>query len=111
MGCFFVCDVNIPRQLPAYLRIKGHDGVHALDLGFGQAEDSDIGRYAADRNAIIITKDADFVVLATAKPGPRVLRVCLGNCSNQQLLHRLERDLAMILDRFDTGSRLVELNW
>src|ERR1700709_1336944 len=111
MGVFFVCDVNLPRQLLAYLRTRGHDGVHALDLGFGQSQDSDIGRYAADRDAIVITKDADFIVLATANPGPRVLRVCLGNCANQQLLHRLETELAMILDRFDTGSRLVELNW
>ena len=111
MGVFFVCDVHIPRQLLPYLRTKGHDGVHALDLGFGQSEDSDIWRYAADHDAVVITKDTDFIVLVTAKPGPRVLRVCLGNCSNRQLLDRFERDLAVILDQFDTGSRLVELHW
>ncbi len=111
MGVFFVCDVHIPRQLLAYLRSKGHDGVHVLDLGLGQSEDSDIWRFADDHDGVIVTKDTDFIVLAAEKPGPRILRVCLGNCSNRELLHRVERDLAMILDRFDAGSRLVELNW
>ena len=82
-----------------------------MDLGLGQSEDADIWRYAADHDAIVITKDTDFIALAATKPGPRVLRVGMGNCSNQQLLHRLERDFAMILDRFNAGSRLVELNW
>ena len=94
-----------------YLRIEGRDGVHVLDLGLGQSEDSDTWRYAPDHDAVVITKDTDFIVLATANPGPRVLRVCLGNCSNRQLLQQLERDFAMILDRLDNGSRLVELNW
>ncbi|MEJ0025437.1 MAG: DUF5615 family PIN-like protein [Rhizomicrobium sp.] len=111
MGVFFVCDVHIPRQLLPYLRTKGHDGIHVLDLGLGRAGDRDIWRYAIERDAIIITKDADFIAPTAATPGPRVLRVCLGNCSNWQLLYRLERDFATILNRFDAGARLVELNW
>ena len=105
----FLCDVHIFPRLVALLRAEGFEAFHVFDVGLGSADDTAIWKYALDHDAIIVTKDKDFVRLDVSQPGPRVILVCTGNSSNQWLIARFTARLAQVLAHFDSGKRLVEL--
>jgi predicted nuclease of predicted toxin-antitoxin system len=109
MGATFICDVHMPQQLVPLLRAKGHTADHATAMGLGRTKDIDIWRLASERDAIIITKDSDFVLLSARWPSARVVFVRLGNCANSVLLRRLDEALPSLLAVFDAGNRVVEL--
>jgi predicted nuclease of predicted toxin-antitoxin system len=111
MGAFFVCDVHITPKLLTQLRAKGHDGDHFIGIDWGRTADKDIWEYARMRDAIVVSKDDDFARLSISRPGPRVILVRLGNCTNEQLLRRFDKSLDEILSHFESGVRLVELTW
>jgi predicted nuclease of predicted toxin-antitoxin system len=105
----FICDVHITPRLVGLLRSRSYDADHAVTIGLGKADDGEIWSHAERRDAIIVTKDSDFVSLNVSHPGPRVILVRLGNCSNDEFLRKFEDALPRILDLFEAGSRLVEL--
>jgi predicted nuclease of predicted toxin-antitoxin system len=109
MPRIFICDTNIPPQLARSLRSNGFEAIHVLDIGLEAADDSAVWKYAADRDAIIVTKDTDFVRSDASQPSPRVILVCTGNCSNSWLIARFSAGLSKILSHFDSGAKLVEL--
>jgi predicted nuclease of predicted toxin-antitoxin system len=109
MPAFFVCDINLPPRLVAFFRERNCEAVHAYDLGFATAGDETIWDFAREHDAIVITKDSDFTRLGAAKPGPRLVLVCTGNCSNETLFAKLSEALPEIIALFQAGSRMVEL--
>jgi len=109
MPHLFVCDVHIPPRLAASLRAQGFEAVHVFDVGLEAADDSTIWDYAKDRDAIIVTKDRDFVQMDFTHPGPRIVLVCLGNSSNRLLMDKFFALLPAILGHFEAGQRIVEL--
>ncbi len=110
MAAFFVCDVNLPPRLVAFFRERNFEAVHVYDIGLATAGDETIWDFAQDRDAIVITKDSDFIRIGAARAGPRVLLVCTGNCSNKTLFAKLSESLPEIMALFETGSRVVELH-
>lgn len=91
------------------LRAQGYDAVHASEVGLESATDKVLWEYAKTHDAIIVTKDTDFLRLNISEPGPRVILVCTGNCSNRILLEKFFARLPEIRAHFDSGNRLVEL--
>jgi predicted nuclease of predicted toxin-antitoxin system len=61
----FLIDNQLPGALAVYLRNKGLDCEHVLDAGLAQASDAELCRYATANAQIIISKDEDFLYLAT----------------------------------------------
>jgi len=110
MAALFVCDVNLPPRLVAFFRERNFEAVHAYGAGLETAGDKAIWEFARDRDGIVVTKDTDFVRLGVAPPGPRVLLVCTGNCSNKTLFTKLDEALPEIVALFETGNRVVELH-
>src|SRR6185437_9217489 len=102
MAALFVCDVNVPPRLVAFFRERNCEALHVYDIGLATAGDKAIWDFARERDAIIVTKDTDFIRLGTAPPGPRVILVCTGNCSNKTLFAKLSEALPQILDLFET---------
>ena len=80
-------------------------------MGFGETQDIEIWRYAGEHNAIIVTKDWDFIALSRSQPGPKLVFVTLGNCRDRDFLRRFDESLDQILALFDAGNLLVELTW
>ena len=80
------------------------------DLGLRDAEDEQIFRAARDAEAIVITKDRDFVELVTrlGKP-PQILWLTCGNTSNERLRELLESAITDILPLLEAGEPLIEL--
>ena len=85
---------------------------HAVrNLGFLTASDEEIYQAARDENAVVLTKDHDFVTLLNRKgPPPRVLWLTCGNTSNPRLLDILGRTLPSAFKLLDSGESLVEIS-
>ena len=61
----FLVDNQLPAALARHLQTWGFDCRHVLDVELGQASDVDICRYASTEDRIIISKDEDFLYLAS----------------------------------------------
>lgn len=82
----FLVDNQLPVALSQYLRKRGFDCQHVLDVGLVDALDSDICRYAEFHERIIISKDEDFLYFAKQHEAKiRVIWVRLGNCRTPAL--------------------------
>jgi predicted nuclease of predicted toxin-antitoxin system len=75
------------------------------------ATDQEIFLAAKRENAIVMTKDSDFVFLLDRfGPPPQVIWVRCGNTSNARLKEILTSTLPKALEILDVGERLVEIN-
>jgi predicted nuclease of predicted toxin-antitoxin system len=109
MRMLFFCDVHIPPSLAAALRAWGFEAAHVLDLGLETASDQAIWSRAREEDAIVVTKDRDFVQLAISQPGPRLVLVCIGNSTSRVLRDKFSELLPEVLNHFSAGQRVVEL--
>jgi predicted nuclease of predicted toxin-antitoxin system len=106
----FLVDNQLPPALALYLRKRGFDCEHVLDAGLADALDIEICRYAEVEDRIIVSKDEDFLYLASQpKTKIRFLWVRLGNCRTSTLLAAFEQFWPMIESRFKAGDRIIEI--
>jgi len=84
--------------------------ISVRDLELESATDSEIYFAARRDDAIVMTKDQDFVrLLSQHGPPPRVLWIRLGNTSNDRLQVALQLHLDNALTSFAAGEALVEI--
>ncbi len=89
----------------------GVEAIAVRDLGLRDASDAEIFRRARERDAVILTKDADFVrLLEIQGPPPRVLWVTCGNTSNARLQAILTTALPRARIVLESGEPLVEIH-
>jgi predicted nuclease of predicted toxin-antitoxin system len=91
----FVVDAQLPRALALRLADMGFSATHTLDLPQGnRSTDRSIAACADAENAVVITKDADFVNSHLVSNTPRrLLLVSTGNISNPALLSLFDNHL------------------
>ncbi len=93
--------------------IKKNLGIEAFSarwLGLQYATDEEIFDKARKANAIVMTKDRDFVQLLNLHgPPPKVLWITSGNTSNARMKQILARTLKSALDLLRGGEQLVEI--
>lgn len=107
----FIVDTQLPPRLAKFLSAKGFDAIHTTRLPEGHLlDDESIRRIAKLEERIVVTKDIDFFdrYLVKGFP-PRVLLLRLGNASNSELLATIEAQLPLILELFDDGAGLIQL--
>ena len=103
-------DQNLPLRLVDLLTDLGHEAVHVKALGLTTAPDPAIWRHAVARDAIVVSKDGDFLAFDRSPgAGARLLLLSVGNVSNTALFQRLLDSWPSVVDRFRAGDRLVEL--
>jgi predicted nuclease of predicted toxin-antitoxin system len=85
--------------------------VAVRDIGLRDASDRDIFDEAKRQNAVIMTKDSDFVdlVLRCGSP-PQIVLFTMGNTSNAELKEILSASFSRVLALLDTGENIVELS-
>jgi predicted nuclease of predicted toxin-antitoxin system len=85
--------------------------VAVRDLGLRDASDRDIFDEAKNQNAVIMTKDSDFVdlVLRYGSP-PQIVLFTMGNTSNSELREILSESFSKVLALLDSGESIVELS-
>jgi predicted nuclease of predicted toxin-antitoxin system len=106
----FLVDNQLPTALAQYLRQRGFDCEHVLDIGLAQASDIEICRYAEAQDRTIVSKDEDFFYLASQpETNIRLLWVRLGNCRTKALVEAFERFWPMIESWIEAGDRIIEI--
>jgi predicted nuclease of predicted toxin-antitoxin system len=106
----FLIDAQLPPGLAHRLAAGGYAAEHVNRIGLGNASDSAIWEHAARIDAVLVTKDEDFVALAGQEPtGPQVVWIRIGNISNDALWRALEPLLDEIVQSLNAGERIVEV--
>lgn len=106
----FLVDVQLPGTLARWLRGRGYDVIHSLERDWGQLDDRALWRLAGEEGRIVISKDEDFLILATRpKDTGRLLWLRIGNCRTSDLLTLLNRQWASIEQAYEGGQRVVEV--
>lgn len=103
----FLLDQNLPVRLCAHLRQLGHEALHVEGLGLGEATDAGVWAEAQRRDAVVVSKDSDFLALAAGEG--RLVRLRIGNRSNRDLFEIIARAWPEVVERLDGGERIVEL--
>jgi predicted nuclease of predicted toxin-antitoxin system len=86
------------------------EAVAVRDLGLRNASDSEIFLAARQANAVVMTKDADFVRLVeNSGPPPQVILLACGNTSNSELKQILKRSLDRAMQWLQKGEPVVEI--
>lgn len=105
----FLVDQQLPKKLAGWIRERGCEAHHLKEIGMLHAEDADIWRAAEARGAVIISKDEDFSVIVRIQPGPQVVWLRVGNCSNDALLARMADVWPTLILELEAGVRRVEV--
>jgi predicted nuclease of predicted toxin-antitoxin system len=80
------------------------------DLGLKSASDPEIFFAARQADAVVITKDQDFVrLLERHGPPPKIIWVTCGNTSNARMQQVLAEALPAALGLLGKGESLVEI--
>jgi len=107
----FMVDAQLPRSLAKRLNELGHKTQHTWDLEMGnRTPDRTIARIADKLQAVVITKDTDFLDSHMLQSSPaRLLLVSTGNLPNRELIKIFEQNITAIVSALGE-SALVELN-
>lgn len=91
-------------------RTLGFEAIALRDLGLRDAEDPEIFEMAKAQNAIVMTKDSDFVELVERLGSPpQIIWLTCGNTSNARLREILSKTLPRALELLAAGETLVEI--
>lgn len=104
-------DAQLPPRLAIWLASEfGAEAVHVRDLGFRDATDRVIFEAARTAEAVVVTKDVDFVrLLEQYGPPPCVIWLTCGNTSNRALRGLLSTAFPAAKALLDEGEQLVEI--
>ncbi|MGH9396961.1 MAG: DUF5615 family PIN-like protein [Terriglobia bacterium] len=106
----FLIDNQLPVALSRFLASLGCDCVHVIEADLAEASDINIWRYACERDRIVISKDEDFLHLASKSLGTAgLIWVRLGNCRTSNLLAEFRRLWPRIQASLEAGDRVIEI--
>lgn len=106
----FLVDANLPPSLCAWLRTRGHESEHLVDLNLLTATDTEIWDLGRIRTVVVFTKDVDFYDRALLiGPPPQVVHVSVGNCKNTKLFEILHSKWSDIETVLVAGSKLISI--
>jgi predicted nuclease of predicted toxin-antitoxin system len=99
-----------PAMAPWITREFSVSAIAVRDLGLRNAKDQEIFSAARQANALVMTKDADFVHLVE-KSGtpPQVILLACGNTSNARLKEILKSSWGRTTEWLEKGEPVVEI--
>ena len=99
-----------PALAPWITQQMGIQAVALRDIGLRDATDNEIFTAAHQHNAVVMTKDSDFVQLLDVRgPPPQIIWITCGNTSNAYLRQILQHTLPQALALLQAGEKLVEI--
>lgn len=105
-------DAQLPPTLALWLTQNFEVEAKALrDLGLRDAKDEQIFAAAQQENAIIMTKDIDFVdLVCRLGTPPQILWITCGNVTNRNLKQLLTQTLETAIAQLQDGVNIVEIS-
>ena len=105
-------DAQLPPTLASWLSATFDLEASSLrDLSLRDAQDIDIFAAARAENAVIMTKDSDFIdLVCRLGTPPQILWLTCGNVTNRNLQKLLSLTLAQALMELKQGENIVEIN-
>ena len=91
-----VFDHNLPPRLARGLADLFPESQHVYPLDLARASDQEICDFAQQRGFAVVTKDADFVDIASRSP-LKVIWIRRGNCSVEEVADLLRQQAGAIL--------------
>ncbi len=105
----FLIDNNLSWRLTRTLKSLGHEASHVSAYKLADASDHAVWHQAEKLGAVVITRDADYLDLATqTDSGPSVLWLRIDNMRLTDVSRILESILPEVVQRIEPGARLVE---
>jgi len=106
----FLLDAQLPKKLCDFLKWKGYDALHTLDLpDKNRTKDAQINQISIEQKRVLISKDLDFIesLLISNKPY-KLIYVATGNITNKELIGLFSKNLIKIVDAVNR-NRLIEI--
>lgn len=104
-------DHNLSPSLASILQDIYPNSLHVYAIGMEESDDSVVWEYARTNGFVIVTKDADYLIIG-ARLGhpPKVVRIGLGNCPTAVVadLLRVHRDELLRFEQDEHGT-FIEL--
>jgi predicted nuclease of predicted toxin-antitoxin system len=105
----FVVDHILPRDLAEYLISEGHKALTVGRLKTSARSDEAIWQYAESIQAIVISKDSDYLPLANEHAKIQFVHLRCGNLSTAKLLDLFRARMPQVLQALNAGERIVEV--
>jgi len=104
-------DAQLPPTMATWLtETFGLEAVALRDLALRDAQDIEIFEAARSENAVIMTKDSDFIDLVCRLGSPpQILWLTCGNVTNRNLRQLLTAILPDALEQLRQGEMIVEI--
>lgn len=105
-------DAQLPPALARWIGEQpwGVDAVAVREIGLRDVSDPEIFRRARAANAVVMTKDRDFIRLLDEQgPPPQMIWLRLGNSSNAALQQVLTTTVSQALELLRSGESWVEI--
>lgn len=105
-------DAQLSPRLAAWLQSAlGVSAIPVRALGLRDAEDPAIFAAAREANAVVLTKDGDFVqLLERLGAPPRILWLTCGNTSEARLQTLLRITWSRVVTLLEAGEGLIEIS-
>jgi predicted nuclease of predicted toxin-antitoxin system len=105
-------DAQLPATLANWLFIAfGLEAAALRDLSLRDAQDMEIFEAARAENAVIMTKDSDFIdLVCRLGVPPQILWLTCGNVTNRNLRQLLTATLPDALEQLRQGEMIVEIS-
>lgn len=107
----FWVDAQLPPMLAAWLsQTHGVTAMSLKELGLRDASDAEIFQAARQADAIVVSKDSDFVDLVSRHgPPPQLLWVTCGNLTNRGLQAVFRKTFTEAVTLLSAGQAIVEI--
>jgi predicted nuclease of predicted toxin-antitoxin system len=105
-------DAQLPPALANWLSVTfGLDAAALRELSLRDAQDIEIFEAARAENAVIMTKDSDFIdLVCRLGTPPQILWLTCGNVTNRNLRQLLTATLPEALEQLRQGEMIVEIS-
>ena len=99
-------DQGVPRDAAARLRNLGYECTHVGEIGMCMANDNEILVWALEKNAVVVTLDADFhtILAVSGATGPSVIRLRLQGLGAPKVVELVQNVLARFESDLNHGS-------
>jgi predicted nuclease of predicted toxin-antitoxin system len=107
----FLIDAQLPPGLARHLNALGHEAVHVVHVALSTASDRKIWDHAIASDAVLITKDEDFVTMRalSRRGGPAIVWLRVGNTTTRALIALFNSVLPEILGAIERGETVIQI--